>query len=183
LLFNRFLAHPEVSYALDDPPEENMSRAVVEIDDFDRRILDMLQSDATVSTTEMADKVGLSQAPCWRRIKRLEELGIIRKRVTLLDRHRIGLGIMIFTHVTLEAHGREKLPDFEKAIRRFAQVLECYTLLGQTDYLLNVVVADVESYERFLRSTLSQMPAVRGTNSMLVLSEIKSLTELPLNAR
>ncbi|HYF53091.1 MAG TPA: Lrp/AsnC family transcriptional regulator [Salinarimonas sp.] len=152
-----------------------------EIDSFDRRILNVLQSDASITTTSLADRVGLSQAPCWRRIKRLEEMGVIRGRVTLLDRRQIGLNVMIFTHVRLQTHGRQTLPDFEEAIRRYPEVLECYTLLGETDYLLKIVVPDVEAYERFFREHLSQMPAVRETNSSIVLSEIKVKTELPLS--
>lgn len=150
------------------------------LDKLDRKILRVLQENATLSTAELAEQVGLSQAPCWRRIRRMEEAGIIRKRVTLVDRHRVGLPLMIFASIKLSAHGTTTLPDFDEAIRRFPEVVECYTLMGSTDYLLKIVVPDVEAYETFFREKLSQLPAVRETNSTIALSEIKNTTALPI---
>lgn len=151
------------------------------LDSIDRRILAALQRDASLSSVQLADEVGISQGPCWRRIRRLEAEGIIKQRVALLDRRKLGLNVMIFAHVKLEAHGRNTLPEFEAAIRRFPEVLECYTLLGETDFLLRIVTRSVEDYERFFRDHLSQLPAVRETISSIALSEIKSTLELPLN--
>ncbi|CAO3436499.1 Lrp/AsnC family transcriptional regulator [Azospirillum doebereinerae] len=153
----------------------------MDLDAVDRHILTLLQTDAELSTAEIADRVGLSQAPCWRRIRRMEEAGIIRMHATLLDRKKLGLNVLIFAHVKLAAHGRENLPAFEDTVRRFPEVLECYTLLGATDYILKVVTKDVESYERFFREHLSQLPAVQETNSAIALSEIKNTTALPLS--
>lgn len=151
-----------------------------DLDAIDRKILKVLQEDADLPTTELAERVGLSQAPCWRRIKRMQDEGIIRKRVVLLERRQVGLPIMVFASIKLAAHGERALPDFDEAVRRFPEVIECYTLMGSTDYLLKIVVPDVEAYERFLRDKLYQLPAVRETNSAIALSEIKNTTALPV---
>lgn len=155
----------------------------LELDAIDRHILTLIQSDAGLSSAEIAERVGLSQAPCWRRIKRLEEAGVIRMRATLLDRKKLGLNVLVFAHVKLSGHGRETLPQFEETVRRLPEVMECYTLMGSTDYILKIVTRDVESYERFFREHLSQLPAVRETNSAIALSEIKYTTALPLSLR
>lgn len=152
----------------------------LDLDIFDRKILRIIQDNAELSTAEVAEKVGLSQAPCWRRIRRLEEVGLIRGRVALLDRKMLGLQVMVFAQIKLTVHGASTLPDFDAAIRNFPEVVECYTLLGPTDYLLKIVVPTVEAYEEFFRNKLSQLPAVRETNSAIALSEIKNTTALPI---
>jgi Lrp/AsnC family transcriptional regulator len=152
----------------------------ISLDAMDLKILRFLQEDSSLSGAELADKVGLSQAPCWRRVKRLEDEGVIKKRVTLVDPKKVGLGVLIFAQIKLSVHGKSTLPDFDEAIRRFPEVIECFTLLGETDYLLKIVLPNVEAYERFFRDRLSQLPAVRETNSAIVLSEIKNTTALPL---
>ncbi len=150
------------------------------LDSADRKILALLQEDAALGTAEIAEKIGLSQAPCWRRIRRMEEAGIIQKRVTILDRKKVGLPVMIFAQIKLSVHGNTTLPEFDEAIRGFPEVVECFTLMGQTDYLLKILVPSVEAYERFFREKLSQLPAVRETNSAIALSEIKNTTSLQL---
>src|ERR1700742_3212369 len=152
-----------------------------DLDPIDRHILLLLQADGSLSTAEIASRVGASQSSCWRRIERLESAGIIRKRVALLDRHKLGLEMMVFTHVKLQAHVQRTLPQFEEAVRRFAEVVESHALLGETDYLLRVVTRDTASYEDFLRKHLSQIASVQFTNSSMTLSEVKSTTELPLS--
>ncbi len=130
--------------------------------------------------TEIAERVGLSQSPCWRRIQRLTAKGVIEKQVALLNRKALGLNVMVFAHVKLSAHSRDALPEFEEAIRQFPEVQECYTTLGEIDFILRVVTRDIETYERFFREHLSQLPAIQEVNSMIALSQIKSTTELPL---
>ncbi len=152
-----------------------------ELDAIDRTILLLLQADASLSTAEIASRAGASQSSVWRRIEKLEKSGIIRKRVAILDRHKLGLGMMVFAHVKLQAHGQRTLPLFEDAVRRFPEVVECYTLLGETDYLLRVVTRDSASYEAFFRKHLSQAASVQFTNSSMAISEVKSTTELPLS--
>lgn len=152
-----------------------------DLDPFDRKILSLVQQDATRSTGEIAQLVGLSQAPCWRRLQRLKEDGFIRGQVALLDRRKIGLNAQIFAQVKLTATGRSNLEDFTLAIREFPEVLECYVLLGTVDFMLRIVARDIEAYERFFFDRLSRVPGVQEINSMVTLSEIKSTTQLPLN--
>jgi len=152
-----------------------------QLDRFDWDILRILQGDATRATTEVAELVGLSQAPCWRRIQRMKDNGIIRAQVTLLDREKIGLHTQIFAQVKLTAVGRSHLSEFSEAIRQFPEVLECYVLMGSVDFLLRIVARDIGAYERFFFDKLSRVPGVQEINSMVALSEIKATTELPLN--
>lgn len=151
------------------------------LDKFDRMILALVQQDASRSTSEIAELVGLSQAPCWRRLQRLKDAGYIRGEVALLDRRKIGLNALIFAQVKLTATGRSNLEDFTLAIRGFPEVLECFVLLGTVDFMLRIVARDIEAYERFFFDKLSRVPGVQEINSMVALSEIKSTTELPLN--
>ncbi|MFK8030097.1 MAG: Lrp/AsnC family transcriptional regulator [Gammaproteobacteria bacterium] len=150
------------------------------LDQTDRKILEILQNDATLPASDIADRVGLSQSPCWRRINRLEKKGIIKRRVALLDRRALGLNVVVFAHIKLSVHGRKALPEFENAIRNFPEVLDCFTTTGEVDYILKVVTKDIESYERFFRNSLSQLPSVLEVNSTIALSNIKTTTELPL---
>lgn len=151
-----------------------------DLDVFDRRILTLVQQDASRSTTEIAELVGLSQAPCWRRLQRLREAGYLRAQVALLDRRKVGLNAQIFAQVKLTATGRSNLEEFTAAIREFPEVLECHVLMGPVDFMLRIVARDIEAYERFFFDKLSRVPGVQEINSMVALSEIKSTTELPL---
>lgn len=152
----------------------------VMLDNFDRRILALLQEDASLSTAEIAERVGLSQSPCWRRIQRLKEEGVIRGQVTLLDRRKVGLNAQIFAQVKLNAHGRSNLTEFAEAMRGFPEVLECHVLMGTVDFMLRIVTRDIEAYERFFFEKLSQVPGIQEVNSIVALSEIKSTTTLPV---
>ncbi|MGV2832677.1 Lrp/AsnC family transcriptional regulator [Pseudomonas shirazensis] len=151
-----------------------------ELDAYDRRILQLLQEDASLSSAQIAERVGLSQSPCWRRIQRLKEEGVIRAQVTLLDRKKVGLNTQIFAEVKLNAHGRSNFAGFTEAIREFPEVLECYVLMGAVDFLLRIVTPDIEAYERFFFEKLSNVPGIQEVNSIVALSEIKSTTSLPL---
>jgi Lrp/AsnC family transcriptional regulator len=150
------------------------------LDTHERKILALLQEDATLSTAAIAEQIGLSQAPCWRRIDRLRKEGYIRREVALVDRHKIGLNAQIFAQVKLNAHGRQHLEEFADAIRGFSEVLECYVLMGSVDFMLRVVAADIDAYERFFFEKLSRVPGIREVNSVVALSEIKATTALPL---
>lgn len=151
-----------------------------QMDKLDRNILGLIQSNASLSVTEIADQVGLTQPPCWRRIKRLEELGIIEKRVGLLNQKQLGLNVTVFARIKLSAHGKKSLPEFEQEISAFPEVLECYTMMGEYDFLLKIVSRDIERYETFFRKQLSQMPTVQEIHSNVALSKIKFTTELPI---
>lgn len=152
----------------------------VELDVFDRKILAVLQINAAQSTSDIADSVGLSQSPCWRRIQRMRDEGVIKAQVVLVDRHKIGLRTQVFAQVKLNAHGRSNLDEFGEAIRGFPEVLDCYVTMGSIDFLLRIVAADIEAYERFFFDKLSRLAGIQEINSIVALSEIKSTTELPL---
>ncbi|MCP8892065.1 Lrp/AsnC family transcriptional regulator [Sphingomonas faeni] len=152
----------------------------IDLDKWDRRILMILQQDASLSTAAVAEAVGLSTSPCWRRIDRLEREGIIKRRVALVDRAKVGLKAQVFAQVKLNAHGRANLDEFSAAIRDVPEVLECHVLMGSVDFMLRIVAADIESYERLFFERLSQLPGVQEINSTVALSEIKHTTALPV---
>lgn len=151
-----------------------------DLDEFERKILAILQEDSSRSNADIAAEIGLSEAPCWRRVQRLKKEGYIRAEVSLLDRRKIGLNAQIFAQVKLTAHGRSNLAEFSEAIRSFPEVLDCFVLMGPVDFMLRIVAKDIESYERFFFDKLSQVPGVQEINSMVALSEIKSTTALPI---
>lgn len=155
----------------------------VELDRGDIRILEVLQANGNLSAAEVAERVGMTTSTCWRRITRLEEQGVIRNRVTLLDREKVGLNVTVFSRVKLAAHGRDTLGRFEQAVREHPEVLECYTLMGDTDFLLRICVRDIKAYEAFFLDHLSKMPGVESVHSSIALSTIKETTALPLSRR
>jgi Lrp/AsnC family transcriptional regulator len=150
------------------------------LDDIDHRILTLLQDDASLNAAEVANRVGLSQSPCWRRIARLERDGLIRRRVALLDRQKLGLGVVVFVQIKIARGSKQSLGQFEEAVRRFPEVQECHMLMGEIDFLLKVVTCDVAGYEEFLRTKLSRLAAVGEVRSSMVLSPVKETTALPL---
>ena len=152
----------------------------IKLDHFDHQILTILQQDASLTASDIAGQVGLSVSPCWRRINRLIESGVLKKRVAILDHDQLGLDVIVFAEVKLEAHGHQALPKFQDAVKKFPEVLECFTVLGEVDFLLKIVTTDIHAYERFLYDLLS-LPTVREVNSRIAVSEIKNTTELPLS--
>ncbi len=150
------------------------------LDQTDLRILSWLQRDASASVGEIAEHVGLSQSPCWRRIQRLEQDGYIRERIAVLDRKQLGFNLVVFVQVRFARENAETLSAFEAAIRAAPEVQECYMLMGDVDFLLRVVTQDVDSYERFLRFTLAPIPGVRDITSTIALSTVKATSALPL---
>src|SRR5689334_940199 len=137
----------------------------VELDPHERRILQVLQEDASISMAAIAERVGLSQTPCYRRVERLERDGIIPRRGSLVDREKVGLAAHIFAQVKLTAHGRANLDEFAAAVRELPEILECYVLMGTVDFMLRVVAEDIKAYERFFFETLSRLPGVQEINS------------------
>lgn len=152
----------------------------MQLDRHEKVILEILQENADISTAELAERVGLSQSPCWRRVAALEQAGVIRKRVALVDRRKVGLSAQVFAQVKLSAHGRAHLADFEAAIADIPEVIECHVLMGTVDFLLRIVAANVEAYEKLFFEKLSRLPGVQEINSAIALSEIKSTTALPI---
>lgn len=150
------------------------------LDRYEKRILEILQDDASLPTATIAEMVGLSPSPCWRRIDRLERDGFITRRVALVDRHKVGLNAHIFAQVKLNAHGRANLDEFAAAMRDFPEVLECYVMMGSIDFLVRIVTPDIGAYESFFFNRLSQLPGVQEVTSSVALSEIKATTRLPI---
>lgn len=153
------------------------------LDRTDLRILEVLQKDGALSAAELAERVDLAVTTCWRRVRRLEEQGVIRQRVALLDREKVGLGVTVFAHVKLVAHGRDNLARFDQAIRRHPEVLECYTLMGDWDFLLRIVARDIKGYEAFFLDQLSKIPGIQSLSSAIAMTAVKETTQLPLALR
>jgi Lrp/AsnC family leucine-responsive transcriptional regulator len=160
----------------------------VELDKTDRKILSILQSDGRLSNQEVAERVNLSPSPCLRRIKRLEEAGVIRQYVALLAPERIGLGLLAYVNVRLEKHsdapgkGGSRAPraDFAASVENWPEVVACYAMTGEMDYLLRVHVEDMEHFSHFMMETLLRHPAVLDVKSSFALKRIKDTTALPL---
>ena len=150
------------------------------IDSVDRKILDLLQSQPGINAAAIGEQIGLSQSAVWRRMQGLREEGIIREQPVKIDREKIGLNTMVFAQVKLTSHGRSNLAAFAEAVRSYPEVLDCYVLLGNVDFLLRIVTADIKSYEQFFFEKLSQLPGIQEINSSIALSEIKHSTVLPL---
>lgn len=153
---------------------------MIELDPFEKKIIRELQRDATLTTAQLAERVGLSPSPCWRRVDRLERDGYIKGRVAVIDRRKIGLKAHIFAQVRLNAHGRANLDEFSAAIQTFPEVLDAYVMMGTTDFMLRIVAADIDAYERFFFEQLSKLPGVQEITSTVALSDIKSTNELPV---
>ncbi|HYB34302.1 MAG TPA: Lrp/AsnC family transcriptional regulator [Steroidobacteraceae bacterium] len=150
------------------------------LDRLDRRILEELQADARISNQELAKRVGLSAAPCWRRLRRLEQAGFIAGYATLLRAPAIGLPILAYAVVSLENHHPESVRQFDQFVKERSEVLECHSMSGANDYLLRIVAASMEAYEHFLSTQLLQLQAVRSVNSSFVLRTKKFTTRLPV---
>src|SRR6201996_2235650 len=150
------------------------------LDRVDRRILDELQGDARVSNQELAKRVGLSPAPCWRRLRRLEEEGFIAGYATLLNGPAVGLPILAYTLVSLENHHPETIREFDQLVKDRPEILECHSMSGPNDYLLKIVSASMEAYEHFMSAQVMQTRAVRSVNTSFVLRTKKFTTRLPV---
>lgn len=146
------------------------------LDEFDCKILTVLQENARVTTQELADRIGLSATPCARRVKRLEESGLIAGYVALLDPCHLDLNLTVFVNVRLNAQSSKAFDVFESAIKKFSEVVGCYLLAGNYDYLLEIRVANVDAFKRFIRDQLAIMDEVAETHSSIVLEETKHTT-------
>ncbi len=152
------------------------------LDVIDRRILDVLQNNARIANVDLADKVGVSASPCWRRVREMEDRGVIACYVTLVEPAALGLQVSVFVQVTLEKQVEGALKIFEAAVRLRPEVMECYLMTGDADYHLRVVVADLPAYERFLMDHLTRVPGIANIRSSFALKQVKYTTALPLGA-
>jgi Lrp/AsnC family transcriptional regulator, leucine-responsive regulatory protein len=151
------------------------------LDEIDIKILHHLQREARISNVELANRVGLSPAPCLRRVKALEDAGVIRKYVALLDPHALNLNVTVLVQISLDRQVAERFHILEEAILDRPEVLECYVTTGPSDFLMRVVVKDVAAYEQFQREFLSRIESVAATNSSFALKQVKYFTEFPLS--
>ena len=150
------------------------------LDALDLQLLRVLQHEGALAVAEVASRVRQSTTTCWRRIQQLEQNGVIRGRVALLDRAALGLDVTIFAHVKLATTGRDAIGKFEAAIRDRSEVLECYTLTGEWDFLLKIVTKNIKAFEAFYLDYLSRIPYVQSVNSSVAVTVIKESTALPL---
>ena len=150
------------------------------LDSVDARILDLIQHDAGLSVAEIAERVGLSSSPCWRRIKRLEDEGVIQRRVTILDREKLGLDFEVYCTVKLSLPTKENLETFEQSVKRWPEVVQCATVTGAADYELRIVTRDMHAFDDFLRERILSLGLVSNIESRIVIRAVKNTTAAPL---
>jgi Lrp/AsnC family leucine-responsive transcriptional regulator len=155
--------------------------ALNDLDATDRRILEVLQTDARIANVDLAQQVNLSPSPCLRRVRRLEEEGYVRGYVSLLDPAAIGLPVSVFVQVSLEKQVDGALDEFERQILTHTEVMECYLMTGDSDYLLRVVAPDIAAFQRFLLDHLTRIPGVASIKSSFALKQVSYRTALPLS--
>lgn len=151
----------------------------ITLDSFDRKILECLQDDADMALAQIARRVGLSTTPCWRRIKRLQDEGIVRARVALLDRKAVNVGVTVFVAIRTAQHSAPWLARFAKAVASFPEVMDCYRMSGEIDYLIRLALPDIEAYDAFYKRLIAKVE-LSDVTSMFAMEEIKSTTRLPL---
>ncbi len=151
------------------------------LDAVDRKILAVMQEDASLSVADIGERVGLSSTPCWKRIQRLEQDGVITRRVALVDQNKVGLGITVFVSIESGDHSENWLKTFAQAASSMPEVMEFYRMAGDVDYMLRVVVADMQSYDVFYKKLISTV-ALKNVTSRFAMEKIKSVTALPIPA-
>jgi len=150
------------------------------MDDTDLKILRLVQAQPSLTTTELADHVGLSQTPCWRRVKQLEASGVIARRAVLLDARKLGFSVDVFAQIRIGLHDEANLEAFEGAVRGHPEIVECFSMSGESDYLMRIVARSIEDYERFLKKVLLHLPGVTSVNSSFALKPVKVTTDVPV---
>ena len=154
-----------------------------EIGTQDIKILSLLQKDASLTTQEISELINMSQSPCWRKINKLEQDTLIKKRVAILNREKLGMDVVVFATINLSTQGRQYLEDFEAEVKLLPEVLECYTMAGSWDYMLKIVAKNIRHYEIFVREKLTTLPHIGEAHSHIAVTEIKNSTELPLSTQ
>lgn len=151
------------------------------MDDFDKKILKCLQKDATISTAALSEKIGLSTTPCWRRVQILESKGYIDRRVAIINKKKINLGLTVIVNLKTRQHSNDWLINFKKSIIHIPEVIEILRLSGDTDYSLKILVPDMAEYDRVYQDIISKIDDLYDVSSSFVMEEIKNTTELPFN--
>lgn len=154
-----------------------------EIDKTDAKILDLLQRDSRMTNQELSEQLGMSASPCWRRIKRLQDEQIIRGYGVLLDRKKLGLGVMVFIRVSIDSHNEIEAKKFEEKVSALEYVVACYSIGGDADFLLQVVSPDLDTYADFSMSIIRRLPGIKEMQSMFVLKEIKPFLSFPVKSQ
>ena len=149
------------------------------MDAIDRKILAVLQKDASLSVAEIGDRVGLSSTPCWKRIQRLEAEGVIQRRVAVVDQDKLGLGVTVFVSIETGDHSEDWLSRFAEVVSALPEVMEFYRMAGDVDYMLRVVVPDIPGYDAFYKRLIANVP-LKNVTSRFAMEKIKSTTELPI---
>lgn len=157
-----------------------MERSSPSLDEIDRRILVELQRDGRLTNHDLAGRIGVSASPCWRRVRALEEAGVIKGYAALVDPAALGLNVSVFTQVSLERQEKKALQVFEAAVGEWPEIMECYLMTGDADYLLRVVVPDLAAYERFLMARLTRIRGIASIKSSFALRSVKYRTDLPI---
>lgn len=150
------------------------------MDRLDRKILRLLQEDTTLAVADIAKKVGLSTTPCWRRIQKLEEEGVIKRRVAILDPEKVNTKVSVFVSIRTNAHNTEWLKRFSEVVQEFPEVVEFFRMSGDVDYLLKVVVPDIAAYDAFYKRLIAKIE-IRDVSSAFAMEQIKYTTQLPLD--
>lgn len=152
----------------------------IKLDDFDLKILKCVQAEPHLSMVEVAERIGLSHTPCWRRLRRMEEAGLVAGRPLLLDPVALGYPVNVFAHIKIRNHEETVLEAFEDAVRALPEIVECFSMGGESDYVLRVLARSIDDYEQFLRKTLLHMPGVGAINSSFALKTVKLTTAVPI---
>lgn len=150
------------------------------MDEIDRRLLRLLQEHPELPITELADKAGLSHTPCWRRVKNLERDGVIARRAILLDPRRLGYSVDVIAHLRISGHDEDTLEMLERAVISRPEILQCFSISGESDYILRIVSRSIADYELFMKKVLLHLPGVASVNSSFALKIVKSTTNLPV---
>lgn len=158
----------------------SLANSTVSLDAIDVRILAELQRDGRITITDLAEKVGLSASPCLRRVRMLEDAGVIAGYVAVVDQNKVGLEVNVFASIRLERQREEELERFNAAVARWPEVMECYLMTGTRDYLMRIVVSSLGEYERFIRDKLSRLDGVSSIESSFALSRVKHATAVPI---
>lgn len=155
----------------------------VPIEPADARILRALQRDGRLTNQDLADNVGLSTSPCWRRVRQLEDQGVIQGYRAMLDRQRIGLGVLAFVRIRIDSHNDDEARKFEADVQRLERVIACYSIAGSSDFVLQVVARDLDDYADFAMTVIRRLPRIKEMETSFVLKEVKPLTGFPVETK
>jgi Lrp/AsnC family transcriptional regulator len=150
------------------------------LDEFDRKILRTVQASPAITMAELADRVGLSQTPCWRRLKNMEADGLIARRAVILDARKLGLNVDVIANVKIGRHDEATLNAFEHEVCNHPEIVACFSISGDSDFVMRIVAFSIEDYERFLKRVLLHLPGVISVNSNFALKTVKITTDLPV---